>query len=251
MKVRLNRYLSQCGAASRRKADELIKSGQVSVNGETLDELGVSIDTEKDTVELQGRVVKPERKRYLILNKPKLYITAIGEGEDDKKTIQELISDIPERVYPVGRLDYDVEGLLILTNDGELANRIHHPRYELSKLYRASVKGKITTEKTLRMSEGAELEDGFVKPDSIKIIKSESELSVLEISFHEGRNHLVKRFFKEFGHVVQKLHRISVGPINLGGLQRGKWRELKAHEIERLNQALGLSFSQPSLGSSE
>lgn len=240
MRVRLNRYLSQCGAASRRKADELIKSGQVSVNGEKLNELGVTIDTEKDTVELEGRVIKPERKRYLILNKPKLFITALGEGDDDKNTIQELIEDIPERVYPVGRLDYDVEGLLILTNDGELANRIHHPRYELSKLYRAVVKGKITTEKTLRMSEGTELEDGFVKPDSIKIIKSESELSTVEIAFHEGRNHLVKRFFEEFGHAVQKLQRISVGPISLGGLQRGKWRELKAHEIVRLNQALGL-----------
>lgn len=240
MKVRLNRYLSQCGAASRRKADELIKSGQVSVNGEKLSELGVTIDTEKDTVELQGRVIRPEKKRYLILNKPKLFITALGEGEDDKNTIQELISDIPERVYPVGRLDYDVEGLLILTNDGELANRILHPRYELSKLYRASIKGKITTEKTLRMREGAKLEDGFAKPDSIKIIKSESDSSIVEIAFHEGRNHLVKRFFEEFGHSVQKLHRISVGPINLGGLQRGKWRELKAHEIVRLNKALGL-----------
>jgi len=240
LRVRLNRYLSQCGAASRRKADGLIKSGQVSVNGEKLCELGVTIDTGKDTVELLGKVIKPETKRYLILNKPRLFITALGEGEEDKKTIQELIRDIPERVYPVGRLDYDVEGLLILTNDGELANRIHHPRYELSKLYRATVKGKITTEKTLRMREGVELEDGFAKPDSIKIIKSESELSVIEIAFHEGRNHLVKRFFEEFGNVVQKLQRISVGPINLGGLQRGKWRALKAQEMERLNQALGL-----------
>ena len=216
------------------------KSGQVSVNGERLSELGVTIDTETDTVELQGRVIKPERKRYLILNKPKLFITALGEGEDDKDTIQELISDIPERVYPVGRLDYDVEGLLILTNDGELANRILHPSYELSKLYRAVVKGMITKDKSLRMSRGAELEDGFVKPDSIKIVKSESESSTVEIAFHEGRNHLVKRFFEEFGHAVQKLQRISVGPINLGSLQRGKWRDLKAQEIEQLNKTLGL-----------
>ena len=236
----MNRYLSQCGAASRRKADQLIKSGQVRVNGEKLSELGVTIDTENDTVELHGRVIKPEKKRYLILNKPKLFITALGEGEDDKDTIQELISDISERVYPVGRLDYDVEGLLILTNDGELANRIHHPRYELSKLYRAIVKGKITKDKSLRMSEGVELEDGFVKPDSIKIVKSESGSSTVEIAFHEGRNHLVKRFFEEFGHAVQKLQRISVGPINLGSLQRGKWRDLKAREIEELNKALGL-----------
>ena len=238
MRIRLNRYLSQCGAASRRKADELIKAGAVSVNGRMQSELGVTIDPEKDSVELSGRVIKPERKRYIILNKPKLYITAIGEGEDEKRTIQELINDIPERVYPVGRLDYDVEGLLILTNDGELANRIHHPSFELRKLYRAYVKGEITKEKLFKMSGGTDLEDGFAKPDSIEIIKSESESSVVEISFHEGRNHLVKRFFGGFGHNVQKLQRLSVGPINLGSLKRGEWRDIKVEELERLNKAL-------------
>lgn len=240
MKVRLNRYLSLCGAASRRKADELIKNGQIKINGKTQIELGVTIDPENDTVELLGRIVRPEKKRYLILNKPKLYITALGEGEDDKKTIEELITDIPERVYPVGRLDYDVEGLLVLTNDGELANRIHHPRYELSKLYRATVKGNIGREKALRMREGARLQDGFVKPDSLKIIKNGDELSIVEIAFHEGRNHLVKRFFPEFGHPVKKLIRISVGPISLGELAYGKWRNLKPQELKQLSHALGL-----------
>lgn len=240
MKVRLNRYLSLCGAASRRKADELIKNGQIKVNGKPQRELGVTIDPETDTVELQGRVVRPEKKRYLILNKPKLYITALGESEDDKKTIEELIADIPERVYPAGRLDYDVEGLLILTNDGELANRIHHPRYELSKLYQATVSGNITKEKANRMSEGVGLEDGFAKPDAIKIIKRGDDVSIAEIAFHEGRNHLVKRFFSEFGHPVRKLIRISVGPISLGELAYGKWRNLKPKELGELNQALGL-----------
>lgn len=240
MKVRLNRYMSLCGVSSRRKGDELIESGKIKVNGKTQIELGVTIDPENDTVELGGRVIRPERKRYLVLHKPKLYITALGEGEDDKKTIEELLKDIPERVYPVGRLDYDAEGLLILTNDGELANRIHHPRYELSKLYRATVKGNIGREKTLRMNEGARLEDGFVKPDSLKIIKSEDDLSIVEIAFHEGRNRLVKRFLEEFGHTVKKLVRISIGPVNLGVLRRGEWRNLKPQELKRLNQALGL-----------
>ena len=240
MKVRLNKYLSQCGAASRRKADDLILSGEVSVNGEVASELGTVIDTETDIVKLRGKAVNPEQKRYLILNKPKLYITAIGDGEDDKRTIQELIEDIPERVYPVGRLDYDVEGLLILTNDGELANRIHHPRYELSKLYRAQVKGKISEAAERKMREGLELEDGFAKPDKVKVVKSGAESSTVEIAFHEGRNHLVKRFFNELGNPVKRLQRISVGPINLGGLEKGKWRDLDGREIERLNNALGL-----------
>lgn len=238
--MRLNRYLSQCGAASRRKADELIAGGEVSVNGSVMSELGAVIDSENDLVELRGKVIKPESKRYLILNKPRLYITAIGEGEDDKKTIDELIEDVPERVYPVGRLDYDVEGLLILTNDGELANRIHHPSFELSKLYRADLKGAVTKETANKMREGILLGDGFAKPDLVRIVKVNKSSSTLEIAFHEGRNHLVKRFFKEFEHPVKWLRRISVGPINLGNLEKGKWRDLNSKELGELNRDLGL-----------
>lgn len=240
MKVRLNRYLSQCGAASRRKADELISRGEVSVNGEVVRELGVVVDPEIDVVELGGVQLNPEKKRYLVLNKPKLYITALGEGEDEKSTIEELIRGIPERVYPVGRLDFDVEGLLILTNDGELANRIHHPRYELSKLYRAQVRGSVSKELEEKMRGGTELEDGFVKPDSLRITKRSERSSTVEVAFHEGRNHLVKRFFKEYGRPVERLQRISVGPIKLGSLEKGKWRDLGAGELKQLRTALGL-----------
>lgn len=240
MKVRLNRYLSQCGAASRRKADELIAGGEVSVNGSVVSELGTVIDTENDVVELRGQVIKPESKRYLILNKPRLYITAIGEGEDDKKTIDELIEDIPERVYPVGRLDYDVEGLLILTNDGELANRIHHPSFELSKLYSADLDGAVTKETANKMKEGILLGDGFAKPDLVRIVKVNKSSSTVEIAFHEGRNHLVKRFFSEYGHSVKWLRRLSVGPIKLGNLKKGRWRDLSSKELGELNRELGL-----------
>lgn len=238
MKLRLNKYLSMCGVASRRKADELITGGHVKINGVVSKELGLNIDSSKDRVEVSGRAVEPESKRYVMLNKPMLYVTAIGEGQDSKKTIDELIEDIPERVYPVGRLDYNVEGLLILTNDGELANMILHPRYELSKTYLARVKGRIDRTKCLRMSEGTELEDGPARPDNIKIIKSEDATSTLEITFHEGRNHLVKRFFSGFGNPVLHLKRISVGPIRLGALPRGKWRNLKDSELIALREAV-------------
>ena len=238
MKVRLNKYLSMCGVSSRRGADELIKKGAVSINGIVEPNLGRSIDPDEDVIQVRGIVIRPEKSRYLILNKPKLYITALGEGQDEKKTVQELISDIPERVYPVGRLDYDVEGLILLTNDGELANRVLHPSFELRKTYFAIVKGNISKAKSQRMAEGIELEDGYAKPDSIKVLKSDSTSSNVEISFHEGRNHLVKRFFAEFVHPVKQLKRISVGPLSLGNLQRGKYRDLTVRELGKLRKEL-------------
>ncbi len=238
LKLRLNKYLSMCGVASRRKADELIKSGHVRINGVVETGLGRTIDTETDRIQVDGMAVEPESKRYIILNKPKLYVTAIGGGQDDKKTIDELIRDIPERVYPVGRLDYNVEGLLILTNDGELANMILHPRYELPKVYRARVMGSIDRATFLKMKEGAELEDGPAKPDAIKIIKREKDMTTVEVTFHEGRHHLVKRYFTCFDHPVRQLKRISVGPIKLGDLPMGKWRKMSESEIRNLREAV-------------
>lgn len=238
MIVRLNKYISMCGVASRRKADELIESGGVKVNGRVVKELGRTIDTGSDRIEVLGNVLEPELKRYIMLYKPKLYITALGEGQDKKRTIEELIKGIPERVFPVGRLDYDAEGLIILTNDGELANKILHPRYEIPKVYRARVRGVIGKDTHTKMKAGTELEDGSAKPDWIKIIKNDGESTTLELSFHEGRNHLVKRFFAKFGHPVTQLTRMSVGPIRLGGLERGRWRELTVSELRMLERAL-------------
>lgn len=237
MNLRLNKYLSMCGVASRRKADELIRGGHVSVNGVVEKELGRTIDTETDRVHVNGAAVEPEPKRYIVLNKPKLYVTAIGEGQDGKKTLDGLIRDIPERVYPVGRLDYDVEGLLILTNDGELANRILHPRYELPKVYRARVKGGIDGTAFLEMKEGTMLEDGPAKPDSIKIVRREKDMTTVEVTFHEGRHHLVKRYFAGFDHPVRQLTRISVGPVRLGNLPRGRWRGMTEAELRDLRRA--------------
>jgi len=227
-----------CGVASRRKADELIESGGVKVNGKVVKELGRSVDTETDRIEVMGNVLEPELKRYVMLYKPKLYITALGEGQDKKRTIEELIKGIPERVFPVGRLDYDAEGLIILTNDGELANKILHPRYELPKVYRARVRGVPGAETFAKMKTGTDLDDGPAKPDWIKIIKNDGESTTVEISFHEGRNHLVKRFFAKFGHPVMQLTRMSVGPIRLGSLERGRWRDLTPSELRMLGRAI-------------
>mgnify|MGYP000379421926 CR=1 FL=1 len=229
-----------CGVASRRGADELISRGAISINGKNHDTLGVTIDPEKDVVRVHGKIIKLEQNRYLVLNKLILYITALGDGKDEKQTIQELIEDIPERVYPVGRLDYDVEGLIILTNDGELANRVLHPSFELKKTYFAIVKGNVSNAKSLRMAQGVELEDGYAKPDSIKLLKTDKISSTLEISFHEGRNHLVKRFFAEFMHPVRQIRRMSVGPLNIGNLERGRWRDITSKELKNLKKAVGL-----------
>lgn len=242
MIIRLNKYLSVCGVASRRKADDLIEKGNVRVNGRVAKELGCSIDTEKDTVEVGARVIKPERKRYIALNKPRLYLTTLGEGEG-RKTIEELIKDIPERVYPVGRLDYDAEGLLILTNDGEVANRILHPRYKLIKVYAALVKGRLAEETAEEMEEGALLEDGYTKPDYVNVIRFQDENTFVEAAFHEGRKHIVKRFLEKFGHPVIRLKRIAVGPIKLGRLEKGKWRDIAAEELKVLKRACGFKLN--------
>jgi 23S rRNA pseudouridine2605 synthase len=223
-----------CGISSRRNADQLLKEGKVRVNGLVIKELGHRIDTENDTIEIGGEFIRPERKRYIVLNKPPLYLTTLKQ--EGKRTIRELIKDIPERVYPVGRLDYDTEGLLILTNDGEIANAIIHPRYKMPKVYVALVKGRIERKTLENMTAGARLEDGFAKPDRIKIIRYENQNTLVEITFHEGRNRLVKRFLLKFDHPVLKLKRIAVGPVKLGALPRGRWRDMTDEELKILGR---------------
>lgn len=238
--VRLNKYLSMCGVASRRKADELILQGRVRVNGLVVKELGWRVDPQKDVVEVDGKEIKPSRYRYIILHKPCCYLTTLGDAKDGKKSIKELIKDIPEKVYPAGRLDYNAEGLLILTNDGELANRIMHPRHKLPKTYLVWISGKVSNESLQAMKKGARLEDGPAKPDSVRLIKHMEDMSVIEIVFHEGRKHIVKRFISSFGHKVLRLKRVAIGPIKLGKLKPGQWRDLTEEELKSLRKALGL-----------
>lgn len=229
-----------CGVASRRKADQLILQGRVKVNGLVVKELGWRIDPQKDVVEVDGKEVKPPKLRYVVLYKPCCYLTALGESKDGKKTIQELIKDIPERVYPAGRLDYNAEGLLILTNDGELANRIMHPKYKLPKTYLVWVSGKVSEDTIRAMKKGTMLEDGPAKPDSVRLIRRAKNTTLLEIVFHEGRKHIVKRFVSSFGHKVLRLKRIAIGPVKLGKLKPGQWRDMTREELTALFKALGM-----------
>ncbi|NIP39625.1 MAG: rRNA pseudouridine synthase [Candidatus Dadabacteria bacterium] len=234
MKVRINRYISMCGYTSRRKADELIDRGMVFVNDTLVKEPGLSVDTEKDKVRVEDEELIFENKRYILLNKPKLYLTTLENNEDDKNTIVDLIDDIAERVYPVGRLDYDVEGLLFLTNDGEIAHKIHHPSFTVPKEYVCVLNTKVGFKDLERLSKGAELQDGFVKPDSIKIPGDNKSSNLVVIKFHEGRNHLVKKYFSHFGYKIIKLKRVSIGPLSLGDLKKGEWRDLSKKETAAL-----------------
>jgi len=243
MLVRINRYLSMCGVTSRRKADQLIREGRVKVNGEVVSEVGTKVDPDLDRVEVDGREIKPPQKRYIILNKPCCYLTQLGGSKEGKRTIEELLKDLPVRVFPVGRLDYNTEGLLLLTNDGELANRVLHPRYKLPKVYLALVKGKVSKNTLRRMRVGTELEEGFAKPDDLRIVRYEGENTLLEIVFHEGRKHLVKRFLASFGHPVLRLRRTALGPLRLGKLPPGKWRDLSERELRLLFSSVGLKYS--------
>jgi len=237
--VRLNKFLADAGVCARRKADKLIEEGRVKVNGKPA-KVGMVIDPSKDLVEVDGKIVKPERKRYLIFNKPCCVLTQLGEDPRGRKTLDGFLKKIPERVYPVGRLDYNTTGLLILTNDGELAQRILHPRYKLPKVYIALVEGKVTPKTLKEMKKGTQLEDGFAKPDDVRIIRYEGDSTRLEITFHEGRKHIVKRFLAKFGHKVKELHRTQIGPIKLGKLPPGKIRELTKAELNQLFHAVGL-----------
>ena len=238
--IRLNRYLSMCGVTSRRKADELIKAGRVRVNGEVVRDLGVKIDPEVDRVEVDGKEVTQPPKRYIILNKPAGYLTQLGPSQSGKRTLDELLRDVPVRVFPAGRLDYNTEGLLFLTNDGELANRVLHPRYKLPKVYHALVKGKVGRNRLRSLARGAELEDGFAKPDSVRILGYRDGNTLIEITFHEGRKHIVKRYMAKMGHPVIKLKRVAIGPLRLGNLPSGKWRDLTESELRKLRRSVGL-----------
>lgn len=231
MEERLQKYMASCGVASRRKCEELILEGNVKINGETIRELGVKVNPEKDKVEYNGCILsKEERKVYIMLNKPEGYISSVKD-EKDRKTVLDLVK-VNERIYPIGRLDYDSSGLLLMTNDGEAYNKIIHPREEIIKKYIVVVRGEISEKDKSAFEKGIDIGGYVTAPASIEVISYEKGISTIEVGIHEGKNRQIRKMCSALNHEVLSLKRIAVGNIKLGYLKRGEWRELKANELE-------------------
>jgi len=227
--VRLNAWLARAGVASRRGADDLIKAGRVTVNGEP-GQLNTFVES-RDVVELDGRRLVRQELAYVLLNKPAGVVTTARDPHG-RPTVVGLVNH-PLRVVPVGRLDADTTGVLLLTNDGELAHRLAHPSYEVDKVYVADVEGEPTDETLRRLEGGVELEDGLTAPAKARLLGP----SRIELTLHEGRKHQVKRMCEAVGHPVRGLHRSAYAGLNLNGLEPGDWRELAADEVESLRAA--------------
>src|SRR5687767_2118626 len=243
MSERLQKILSAAGVASRRLSEELIAQGRVAVNGKTVTELGTKADPAVDEIKVDGRRIKTgQRRRYILLNKPRGYITTRSDPEG-RPTVMELVQAVKEYIYPVGRLDYDSEGLLLLTNDGELAARLTHPRHEVEKVYEARVKG-VPDDRTLdRLARGVSIEGRRTAPAKIRasepFAKGSGEQTIVEISIHEGRQRQVRKMFEAFGHPVVRLKRVRIGPLTDPEMPVGHWRELTPQEVAKLERASG------------
>ena len=241
-KIRLQKFLSEAGVASRRKAEEMIRDGMVKVNG-VVAQIGDSVDPKKDTVMVKGKKVRKESNmRYILLNKPRGYVTTTDD-ELGRKCVLELVKDVKERVYPVGRLDRVSEGALILTNDGAFANAMMHPSRHVPKTYRVTVRPDVTSEKVDLLSTGIEIDGRFTAPADVYVISREEGRAVLEIVLYEGRNRQIRRMCEAVGLEVARLRRTAVGSVKLGMLQTGEWRDLTAAEVESLFKAAGVKVS--------
>ena len=233
-RIRLQKYISMCGIASRRAAEEMITAGRVRVNKGIVTELGSKVDEDNDKVYVDGKQIKPVRKKYYIaLNKPAGYVTTVSDQFDRRKVV-DLTGDIEERLYPVGRLDYDSEGLLFLTNDGDFTQAVTHPSKRVDKTYKAIVKGLPDFTDVTKLSRGIVLDGKKTEPAQVSLTGSEENTSELTITIHEGRNRQIRRMCEALGYEVIKLTRTSVGGVKLGRLPRGKWRHLTERELELL-----------------
>lgn len=233
--MRLNKYIAQSGIASRRKADELTLQGKVKVNGAVMKEPGYNV-AESDVIEVNGHIIKPDSKKiYIMLNKPKGFITSVDD-ERERPTVMDLISDIDERIFPVGRLDFNTSGMLIMTNDGDLAYKLSHPKNHIYKTYRAKVSGQISAERLARLRKGVDI-GGFVTSKAIvDVIKQSERSAVVEIKIYEGKNRQVRKMFAAVGNKVLDLERIEIGELRLGHLKQGHYRKLTQKEIQYLKE---------------
>lgn len=238
-KIRLQKFLSEAGVASRRKAEEMIRNGAVKVNGRTA-QIGDSVDPKKDDVTVKGKkVIKQSNMRYILLNKPRGYVTTTDD-ELGRKCVLELVKDVKERIYPVGRLDRVSEGALIMTNDGAFANAMMHPSKHVPKTYRVTVRPEPTSEQIDILSTGIEIDGRMTSPADVYIVSKEEGRAVLEIVLYEGRNRQIRRMCEALNLEVARLRRIAVGSVKLGMLQTGQWRDLTPQEIESLFKAAGI-----------
>lgn len=236
--VRLQKVIAEAGLASRRKAEEMIAAGRVTVNGQVVREMGIKIDPQHDHVKVDGRHLKPaEPTVFLMLNKPKGVLSTLSDPVG-RPTVKDLLPGVGLRVFPVGRLDWDSEGLMLLTNDGEIAQALLHPRYHVPKTYEIKVKGMLGPEEIATLERGVQLDDGRAAPAFVKKLGKAVENSWLEITIHEGRKHQVKRMLEAVGHPVIKLTRVRFGPLRLGELSVGEYRFLTDREANAVREAV-------------
>ena len=238
--VRLQKVLAGAGVGSRRHCEELIGAGRVVVDGQVVRRFGARVDPENQVIRVDGKRI-PARQDivYLAFNKPRGVLTAMSDDRG-RKTIVDFIGDRAERLFHVGRLDYDTEGLMLLTNDGELAHRLAHPSYEVAKTYWAEVTGSVPRDLGRRLQAGVELDDGVAVADRFRVLEQAGGRAMVEITLHEGRKHIVRRMLAEAGHPVTRLLRTTVGPVKLGSLRPGATRDLTTKEIGELYAAVGL-----------
>ena len=234
--MRLAKYLAQSGVASRRHAEDLIRAGQVTVNGTVVTEVVTLVDPKTDSIKVGNRRLYAEPLFYVLLNKPAGYISTAHDPQG-RPTVIELTADLPVRLHPVGRLDFDTEGLLLLTNDGEFTNLVTHPRYQIDKKYLVKVKGYVTDEEAAHLQQGVEVEDGMTAPAIIKLRNRNQMFTEMEITIHEGRKRQVKRMCAAVGHPVVNLTRTGLGFLELGPLKTGEYRFLSSDEVEGIKMA--------------
>lgn len=239
---RLQKIISRAGAASRREAEKLILAGRVCLNGQVVTELGIQADLKRDTISIDGQALKPSvPRRYFLLNKPQGYISAVKDDRG-RKTVIDLLPEVRDYIYPVGRLDYDTEGLLVLTNDGEMMNGLLHPRYEIAKTYLAKAQGVLRQGQLKKLAEGVLLEDGMTAPAKAMLVKKAQDNSacLVQLTIHEGRNRQVRRMLQAVGHKVLRLRRTGFAGLTLRGVDLGNYRELTKEEVASLKKLAGV-----------
>ena len=234
--MRINKFIAHAGVASRRKAEELIRQGQVTINGQLVTDLATQVSS-GDRVEVDGQPIYNEEKVYYLLNKPRGVISSVSDDKG-RKTVRELLSDVSARIYPIGRLDWDTSGILLLTNDGDFADHMMHPKHEVDKVYRARLSGLANKENLRPLTRGIVIDGKKTKPATYTIVRVDRDKnrSVVDLTIHEGRNHQVKKMFDAVGLPVDKLSRIRFGHLDLEGLPVGQYRKLSKKEVSQLHE---------------